>query len=130
MFTEDQLYTQQQTRATYRAHEDAKAHNSLQLTAQLARIRPDLSAYQAALDAAELAKLAATVAGLAVHSCNHGLSEQQEKRAEKLSAQIKTIAGFYGLTANCGGDPRGYTVKIDGPGIRSNSFGGDGFGIA
>jgi hypothetical protein len=129
MFTEDQLDAQQKTRATYRAHEGAKAHNSLQLSAQLARIRTDLSGYQVALDVAELVKLSGTIAGLAVHGCNHGLSEQQEKRAEKLSAQIKIIAGFYGLTASCGGDPRGYTVHIDGPGIKSNGW-GDGFGIA
>ena len=52
--------------------------------------------------------------------------EAQEKRMERL---ITKAATDIGLTVDFQGDPRGYTVKVQLPDGRSNSFGGDGWGV-
>lgn len=125
------MKTENEKRAAYlRRAENTKGFNALQLAAILASRRPDLSAYQVAGDAAEIYRLAQSQARLALASCNYGLSERQEKRQETIAKEIGAVAEFYKLTAQCFGDPRGYTVKLNGKDIRSNSFGGDGFGVA
>lgn len=116
-------------RATYRDHEKAKGFERVQLACLLGRIKPKESPYRIALDASELYKLASSLSALAVAHCNYGLSPRQETREENMCKRVALIASWYGLTAQCSGDPRGYVVRLDGPGIVRNGM-GDGFGVA
>jgi hypothetical protein len=52
--------------------------------------------------------------------------ERQEKQVERRMAEI---AAELGATADFGGDPRGYTVKLRLPSGRNNTWGQDGFGV-
>jgi len=52
--------------------------------------------------------------------------ERQEKQIEH---RIAEIAAELGCAADFGGDPRGYTVKLQLPSGRMNTWGQDGFGV-
>jgi hypothetical protein len=124
----------QETRADYlREVEKRPEFNAIHLAAELSRIalsRPEpANPYQVALDATKLFGLGKQLAALSVASCNYGLTDRQEKRREKLAERAQEIASWYGLKADCYGDPRGYVLRLSGPGIKANGF-GDGFGVA
>src|ERR1051325_5151148 len=74
--------------------------NDFQLVAVMARRKPDLAAHLVALDTRRLIGLAKSCAALSVASCNRGLSDRQEKRWQKLGAQIAEIAGWYGMRSS------------------------------
>jgi hypothetical protein len=120
------LTSEQERRVKYRALENSTT--PFRLAILLSRQRPNNPEHLTALDAARLMKLAKQLASLAVAHCNVGLSERQEKREENIAAEIKTIAGWYGLKASTSGDPRGYVVRLEG-GLAPKSGWGDGFGI-
>lgn len=54
-----------------------------------------------------------------------------EKREGQIEKRITTLASELGIVANFGGDPRGFTVKLQLPDGAYNSWGGkeDGFGV-
>lgn len=87
------------------------------------------NAYQIALDSYTLTRLGKRLASYALAMCNTGLNESQERAREKVAAQAQEVAGWYDLTAQCHGDPRGYVLRVDGEGVQRNGM-GDGFGIA
>lgn len=120
---------QQKIRAKYMRGGD-KGLEPFQLAAIMARqgCAPS-NPYHVALDAQRIVKLARSLASLAVQHCNRGLSPRQEAREMNIAAEIKTIAAWYGLKASTSGDPRGYVVRLDGPGVPRNGW-GDGFGVA
>lgn len=109
--------------------EKFKDFNAVHLAAVLQHAKPEERAYVAARDATLIYRLARSTAALAVASCNYGLSARQETRRENIAKEISAIAAHYGLTASCYGDPRGYTVRLEGPGVVSTGW-GDGFGVA
>ncbi len=90
--------------------------------------RPLNQYHLTARDAARLLSLANSLRGLAVAHCNHGLTPRQETRESNMREEVRTIAGWYGLTADCNGDPRGAVVRLQGEGLPSNSLGG-GWGL-
>lgn len=82
----------------------------------------------------ELAKTAmrqgATYGRLAVALCNGEIDQPEyDKRTERIEQRLNKLLGVLGIEANYGGDPRGYTVKLVFPSRRSNTFGGDGWGV-
>lgn len=109
--------------------EKSKGFNAVHLAAVMQREKPNERAFIAARDAAHIYELAKSVSALAVASCNYGLSARQETRRENIAKEINEIAARWGFTAYCFGDPRGYTVRLEGPGIEKNGW-GDGFGVA
>lgn len=82
-------------------------------------------------EAAELIRLAATHQRLRVESCNRELTEREEKRLENTRKKITDISAACNCEARCGGDPRGYTVKLVMPHGAYNTWGGEeeGYGI-
>jgi hypothetical protein len=122
------VQVEQDVRATWPRDLDGKT-NDFQLVAVMARRKPDLAAHLVALDTRRLIGLAKSCAALSVASCNRGLSDRQEKRWQKLGAQIAEIAGWYGMSSSHHGDPRGFVVRVDGPGVPKSSW-GDGMGVA
>lgn len=54
-----------------------------------------------------------------------------EKRQEQIEKRITAICAKFGLKVECGGDPRGYTIKMFFPGEPYNTMGGreSGWGI-
>ncbi len=52
-----------------------------------------------------------------------------EKRERQLERRMTQIAGELGVGIVFGGDPRGYTVKLQLPNGESNTWGRDGFGV-
>ncbi len=84
------------------------------LAAALAQARPQERAFVAALDAAILRRVGRQCRSLAVAQCNREWTERDERRRARLKKQIETIAGWYGLTASVGGDPRGAVVRLYG----------------
>lgn len=122
------------TRSRYsREVEGRPEFNAVHLAALLSRIAlaidPQPNPYIVALDAGKLFGLAKQLSALSIAYCNHGLTPRQETRRENLAAKVKEIASWYGLTAETYGDPRGYVVRLTGPGIVKNGM-GDGFGVA
>ena|ERR1051326_3871695 len=127
---QEQFEAEQEIRLKYRDEcERRPERNALHLACILGRYRPELQPHLVALDAAKLWGMGRQIAALAVAQCNYGLTDRQEKRREKLSELCKTIAGWYGLTAETFGDPRGYVVRLHGRNIPKNGW-GDGFGVA
>lgn len=98
------------------------------LAALLSRVHGDDRAFIAAIDAALLTRIGRQLHSLAVADCNCGLTDRQQKRREKLSAQAKGIASWYDLRAECHGDPRGCVLKLHGPAMVANGW-NDGFGV-
>jgi len=118
----------QELRCNYRDHEKSPDFNRTQLCG-LMMATGKFNLYQAALDATQLYKLAKSLAALSVANCNYGLSKRQETRGENIAKDVEMIASWYGWKATTGGDPRGYVVRLHGPGIPQNGW-GDGFGVA
>lgn len=86
--------------------------------------------YQVAQDAAWLVKAGNRMAAYALQMCNGPeMNDRQEAAREKLADRIRERAAWYGLTASCSGDPRGYVVRLEGEGVQKNGW-GDGFGVA
>ncbi len=58
-------------------------------------------------------------------------TKRLEKRQEQIENRIKAICAAFGLRVECGGDPRGYTVKVFFPSNKYNTLGGpeSGWGI-
>lgn len=84
-------------------------------------IPPHIATYAATL----LVNRAEQLHKLAEHDCNVGLDERQEKRRDKLQAEVVEIAAAFGFDAETGGDPRGCVVKLHDP---KNPRDGDGWG--
>ncbi|RWC91664.1 MAG: hypothetical protein EOS72_03140 [Mesorhizobium sp.] len=118
------------------------------LAATLAlEIPGEFSPYKAATDAEKLVTLGKRATRLAVQRCNGiwrydttarrvlpSWTEQDEARAEKTAASIMKqatdILGPYGATGvSVDGDPRGFVLKFRLASGRSNSFGGDVWGV-
>lgn len=120
--------------------------------AQLTHALPDVAPHLVEHYARMLMRNAATHGRLAVESCNgHPIHssphantdaarvsrlqqawEARIKRQEKAcELRITAICQDLGLTPDFGGDPRGYTVKVQLPTGASNTWGGreDGWGI-
>ncbi|OFX03301.1 MAG: hypothetical protein A3E78_12255 [Alphaproteobacteria bacterium RIFCSPHIGHO2_12_FULL_63_12] len=123
------FHDQTEFRAILRNDRIEKLADQYHLAAVLALRRPTERPYVAALDAAALYGLARQVEALAVKECNVSLTERDERRRERLREKIEIVAGWYGLTAKCYGDPRGYVVRLHGEGLPQNGWGG-GFGVA
>lgn len=77
-----------------------------------------------ASDVLKLCKLASRHQRACERECNDG-----GDHAEPIEKQIKELCEANGLAVNISGDPRGYTVKILLRSKRSNSFGGEGWGV-
>jgi hypothetical protein len=116
-------------RASLRSKDIERLADEYQLTAILTLRRPQEPTYFAAVDAALLTKIGRRLSAIAIADCNYGNTPRREREYEKLTERAKTIAAWYGLTAESGGDPRGYVLRIVGDGIPRNSM-GDGYGIA
>lgn len=130
LYKSERTQDQMDTRARYRdAIEKRPGFNALHLAALLAQAAPKEKPYICALDAGKIFGLAKQLAALSVASCNYGLSSRQEKRQERLAREVVEIAGWYGLKATTGGDPRGYVVRLTGKNVTANGW-GDGFGVA
>jgi hypothetical protein len=80
---------------------------------------------KAAAVAELLCKRAQSLHKLAEHDCNYGLSEAQERRAEKLKGEVVEIAKAVGFEVKTGGDPRGAVVVLHDP---DDERSGDGWG--
>lgn len=96
--------------------------------------RPGRRDNEVARDAAEIRRMAAILATLAVAECNTGLSERQQTREERTSAKLAALVaeGYEGLTCRFGGDPRGYVFALVCRDGEYNSWGGaeSGWGVA
>ena len=92
---------------------------------------PDmLSPHIAAHIAVLLVNRAEQLHKLAEHDCNFGMTTAQEKRADKLKAEVAEIAKFCGFDAETSGDPRGAVVKlIDPTGQDTGDNFGGGWGV-
>lgn len=84
-----------------------------------------------ARDATLLQRLGRSLQSLAIAHCNHGLTARQERRQKSLCEHASAVASRYDATVDCGGDPRGYVLKIILPTGRYNTWGGkeSGWGI-
>jgi hypothetical protein len=116
-------------RASLRSKDVERLADKYQLTAILALRRPQEPNYFAAIDAALLTKIGRRLSAIAVANCNYGETPRRETEYDRLTERARTIAAWYGLTAESGGDPRGYVLRIFGEGLPRNSM-GDGYGIA
>lgn len=84
---------------------------------------------RSSIDAATLHHIAKKLAGLALKSCNVGLTPHDNARWENLKREAEAIAAPYGLKVTTDGDVRGYVVRLHGDGLYRNGW-GDGFGVA
>lgn len=72
---------------------------------------------------------------LAEEECNRSLTEKEEKRRDRLRADVEAYCKTVGMVADFYGDPRGYVVKVKWPDLGentpSNTWGGpvDGWGV-
>jgi hypothetical protein len=80
--------------------------------------------------AQSLIRLGVKHGGLACALCN-GVIDQDEyaRRQGKIRDKLTALLGGSGIGVEFGGDPRGYTVKLQLPSKRSNTWGDDGYGI-
>lgn len=112
-----------------------KANPEAELAAKLALIRFDGSknAYQIAGDAGLLKSLARAHNRLAEAECNREITSREIRRRQSIQAKIIEILKPYigDGRVRFSGDPRGYTVKVQFPDGRGNTWGGDeeGWGI-
>lgn len=119
----------QTVRAKYRTRTQNKIE-PFQLAAMLMQRAPGGTTINvAAIDAATISTIAHQIAGLALKSCNYGLTDRDEKRWERLKGELAAVAAGYGLTVTTNGDVRGYVVRLHGDDIYRNGW-GDGFGVA
>lgn len=98
--------------------------------ARIAREFPALSIEDVLATCRELVRLATFHGRIAEKECNEELSDGDVRRRDQTEARIGEICakiGVHGVVFS--GDPRGYTVKIRLPSGRSNSFGGEGWGV-
>lgn len=109
--------------------ENFKIPDAMHLAALFAQARPQEPAFRAAIDAELLSRIGRQLNALACGECNNGSTDRSERRRERLGQKARLIASWYGLTAEYYGDPRGYVLRLIGPGLASNSM-GDGFGVA
>jgi hypothetical protein len=77
----------------------------------------------------ELMRLAKRHDALAVRECNVG--DVTDTAWERIQAKIGELCKEIGCKVKCGGDPRGYTVKVFLPSGRYNTWGGaeEGWGV-
>ena len=66
-------------------------------------------------DALILQRISHRLHQLDEHACNWGLSERQEKRADRLGEQAQEIAKKYGFNAYHQSDPRGWSLYLVSP---------------
>lgn len=107
---------------------------SMHLAAVLARFQPRMASSQTtpwvvALDAARIVQIGRAFTRLGVEGCNIGLTERDTKRRYSLEQEANDIAARYGLAAEASGDPRGYVLRLHGPGLPRNNM-GEGFEVA
>lgn len=89
-------------------------------------MHPNIAAYVATL----LVNRAEQLHKLAEHDCNYGLDDRQEKRRDKLQAEVAEIAKAFGFDVETSGDPRGCVVKlIDPTGKDTGDNWGGGWGV-
>lgn len=115
-------------RAKYRERVEDKAAE-YHLAAILAQLRPSEPSFVAAIDAATLTYLGRRLRVIATADCNEGSEPQRDKRRARLAADVRTIASWYGLTAQTDCDPRGCGLELhapEGSRLPRNSL-GDGF---
>lgn len=74
------------------------------------------------LDAYKLQGLAHRLHRLNEAECNYGLSNRQERRRERLWAEVELMARSYGLYVYHQDDPRGWPIVIDSQPIQDNSI--------
>lgn len=116
--------------------------------AQLVRALPDFPAPLIVRNARLIIRHAVTHGHLAEQSCNghpaqgspsmdvatvNRLQEKWDARIAKREAQIERriaeLCAEIGIAVHFGGDPRGYTVKVQLPNGASNTWGRDGWGV-
>lgn len=126
----------------------SKVENIATLAAVLATENPTkaIVPHIVARDCAALISLARAAQRVALTRCNGierwndqakmrlaSLTEEDEARLDKATdrtrAKAGEIAAKYGATAEVGGDPRGYVLRLRLASGRSNSFAGEGWGI-
>lgn len=101
--------------------EDAAQYADGCAVPQFGSIAPHYAAYIVTL----LVTRAEALHKLAEHDCNYGLTPPQEKRQERLRAEVAEIAEAVGFRAETGGDPRGAVVRLYDP---QDERAGDGWG--
>ncbi len=117
--------TQATVIAIKQRHAEHKADPSLP-PETIEAIRP----HQAAALAQHLVSRAEQLHKLAEHDCNHGLSEAQERREEKLRGEVVEIASVGGFGVEFQGDPRGCVVRLTDPTNEQNGdYTGGGWGV-
>lgn len=106
--------------------------DEIETVAMLAMAFQQTSTYREAFAlASDVVKAARWLAKHAENACNRELSEREVKKAKILETAICAVILKRGWTAEFGGDPRGFVVKLYGTGLPSNDFSGDGaFGVA
>lgn len=125
----------------------SKTLERLTFVAQLQRALPAMPAHLVADSARLLIRHAVTHGNLAEAECNGPgdyvnripyprageiYAEHQamiERRTAQIERKITAICVNLGLRADFGGDPRGYTVKVQLPDGSSNTWGRDGWGV-
>lgn len=86
------------------------------------------SSYRVGQDVAKLVKHARTIHRLSEIDCNQGLTDEQQRRENKVWGDANAIAATYGAELEYQGDPRG-AVKLKLKSGKTNDFGGTGFCI-
>lgn len=81
--------------------------------------------------AMDIFRLASTHGRLMTEKCNRQLTEREERKIENIRVRLAKVLGGTGIKLNCGGDPRGYTIKLILPSGRYNTWGGadEGWGV-
>jgi hypothetical protein len=110
-----------------------------QLALILQRLAPDRAATFIARDVMEFQRLQRSLHRLGEQQCNgfqdfrgnwdEKASERADRKEERLQKQAEKIAENYpGMTADCGGDPRGTCLKLVVAGERGDGW-GDGYAV-
>lgn len=92
--------------------------------------------HQIAADALMLSRLASAAESNALALCNGDRQQDAyDRKKESIERRANAIAAGYWLRAKCGGDPRGYCLRLYSTNakrpLRGNTWGGDqeGYGV-
>lgn len=96
-------------------NEDLQHH--MKFSARLAREFPLVPIHHISLLASRLCRLGRRHSHLAVHLCNHGLSEQQQKVYDRIDEDLRKLFLEFMTPGDLpdfitGGDPRGCVIKL------------------
>jgi hypothetical protein len=107
-----------------------------ELSAMLALRAPKVSPSATAEAALKLCRFAAAAETNAVNLCNvPNYQARHDRKRDSIVKHAAPVAAIYGLSVQCGGDPRGYCLKLFAmpgkPPVRGNTWGGDedGYGV-